>query len=348
MSRNASLHRWDASELASWSWSGVRETIDDHPRLNGHPMYNGGPHLVGSLRGPIVETDPFDEAIASWNASTPPGTWLELRLRASFARGRWTRWYSLGVWAEGTETIARHSVPGQRDEDADVETDIVRLTARAQAFQAELLLFSLAADVLPRAGSVTVLTSGGGAPRPFRADRAAWGTVLDVPSRSQMLYPQGGEAWCSPASVAMVLAHFGFDVEVPAAAAGTYDWAYGGCGNWSFNVSFAGRFGLDAYVTRFASLADVERLVSERAPVVVSYGWEPGELDGAPLERSGGHLGVVVGFDEKGDPVVNDPAAPRDEEVRRVYRRWQFERQWLVRSGGTAYVIRPREGGGSI
>jgi hypothetical protein len=305
-------------------------------------MYNGGEHVVGSLRGPIVEADPFDEAIASWCARTPPGTWMEVRLRVSFAL-RWTRWYSLGVWAETTETVARHSVPEQRDEDGEVLTDVLRLAAYAQGYQAEVLLFSLHPDVLPIVRSFSVVTSTREGSSPWRAERAAWGRVLEVPQRSQMVYPDGGEAWCSPTAVSMVLAHHGIAVPVPNAAADTYDWAYEGCGNWSFNTAYAARFGLDAYVARFASLFEVERAILAGNPIVTSYAWEPGELDGAPIERSAGHLGVVVGFDERGNPVLNDPAAPSDSEVRRTYSRGQFERQWLLRSSGTAYVIRPPE-----
>lgn len=337
------MQRWDAVELASWSWSGLRESRDDAPAIGGRPRYNGGEHLVGSLRGPIVEADPFDEAIASWSAQTPAGTWIEVRLRVSFAR-RWTRWYSLGVWAETTGTVARHSVPEQRDADGEVLTDVLRLSARGQGYQAEGLLFSLQPEVLPVVRSFSVVTSTTEASSPLRAERAAWGRVLEVPQRSQMVYPDGGEAWCSPTAVSMVLAHYGIEVPVPSAAADTYDWAYDGCGNWSFNTAYAARFGLDAYVARFASLFEVERAILAGNPIVTSYAWEPGELDGAPVERSAGHLGVVVGFDERGNPVVNDPAAPNDAGVRRAYPRGQFERQWLVRSSGTAYVIRPADG----
>ena len=50
---------------------------------------------------------------------------------------------------------------------------------------------------------------------------------------------------------------------------------------------------------------------------------------------------VVTGLTETGDPVVNDPAAPSNAEVRRVYDRAQFERAWLGGSGGIVYVIAP-------
>ena len=49
---------------------------------------------------------------------------------------------------------------------------------------------------------------------------------------------------------------------------------------------------------------------------------------------------VISGFTGTGDVVVNDPAAPRNASVRRVYDRGQFERAWLRKSSGTVYVVR--------
>ena len=66
---------------------------------------------------------------------------------------------------------------------------------------------------------------------------AAWGVNLPVPARSQMVYAGGGEAWCSPTYLSMVMAYWAgrtgqpqLDQSVPAVAAGTYDYAYGGWG----------------------------------------------------------------------------------------------------------------------
>ena len=38
--------------------------------------------------------------------------------------------------------------------------------------------------------------------------------------------------------------------------------------------------------------------------------------------------------------VVNDPAAPNNSSVRRIYDRGQFERAWQRKSSGTVYVVR--------
>jgi hypothetical protein len=99
------------------------------------------------------------------------------------------------------------------------------------------------------------------------------------------------------------------------------------------------------------SLRGVERFIRAGIPVVTSITFGRGQLSGAPISATNGHLVVVVGFTAKGDVVVNDPAARSRAGVRRTYARGQFENAWLQRypsggslrgSGGLAYVIRDR------
>jgi hypothetical protein len=74
-------------------------------------------------------------------------------------------------------------------------------------------------------------------------------------------------------------------------------------------------------------------------PLVASVRFEEGELAGAPIRRSGGHLILLCGY--RGDvAVVNDPAAPSDAEVRREYAVGDLECVWLERSA-MGYVIVP-------
>jgi hypothetical protein len=226
-------------------------------------------------------------------------------------------------------------------------TDTLELARAADSFQLALRLRSARVGVTPSVRLASPAFSHVPAPprRILSGDRAAWGTALDVPEYSQMAYLDGGEAWCSPTSVAMVLAYWRGDrgaqePHVRQAVRGTYDHAYGGHGNWSFNVAYAATQGLEAQVARFSSFRDVERWLAAGVPVVLSYSWTAGQLDGAG-GASSGHLAVVVGFDRSGNPIVNDPAARRDAEVRCTYERGQLERLWLAHSGGTAYLIHP-------
>ena len=134
------------------------------------------------------------------------------------------------------------------------------------------------------------------------------------------------------------------DPQVDYAARHVFDARYDGAGNWPFNTAYAATLTDKAFVTRFVSLRGVETLVRAGVPVVTSVTFGRGQLSGAPISATNGHLLVVVGFTADGDVVVNAPAAPSNDSVRRVYDRAQFENAWLKRgsaggSGGVGYVV---------
>ena len=64
-------------------------------------------------------------------------------------------------------------------------------------------------------------------------------------------------------------------------------------------------------MTRLRSVREAERFIAAGIPLVVSIAFGPGELDGAPIGSSNGHLLVLVGVRDNGNVVVNDPARPR-------------------------------------
>jgi hypothetical protein len=364
------LTRWRAADgdFAAWQFAGVTLDLQDALRLdaataqseddpyvagsyNGHNFYNGASYKVGEAVSPIVLTPfAFTEAIASWNADTPTGTWVETLIRAQVG-GLWTKWYNLGVWAAGTGTVERHSVSGQGDADGYVTTDTLVLSGKkvaADAFQVKLRLFSTTGSPAPsvRLASVAYSTTPTKKVTLAPGDPANWPRLLAVPECSQMVYPDGGEVWCSPTSTSMVLGYYGFDAgpcapRVRAAVDGVYDWLYEGHGNWPFNTAYAATFGLEAYVARFTSLRQAEAWVAAGAPVVVSFAWGNHDLAGAAIPASNGHLAVLVGFDAAGNPIINDPAAATDGAVQRAYDRAEFESLWLEHSGGTVYLIFP-------
>jgi hypothetical protein len=82
--------------------------------------------------------------------------------------------------------------------------------------------------------------------------------------------------------------------------------------------------------------------VASGVPVVANIAWKRGELSGAPIPESDGHLLVIRGFDPSGDVIVNDPAGRDGSRVRRVYRRDEFAWAWFCSgSGGVAYLVYP-------
>jgi hypothetical protein len=308
---------------------------------------------------------PFSQLIPSWIADTPAGSWIEVEIQARTAAGRETRWWRMGIWAYGDETIRRTSINGQSDADGVVETDTFKTRAeKMTAYRARVTLSrSSATGASPMLRSIYAVVSDTRSytpryPSPRYTDRAM---ELSVPRYSQEIhagefpeYDGGGEAWCSPTSTEMVVEYWNkrptsdelawvgprADPQVDYAARFTYDAAYGGTGNWPFNTAYASHFGLSARVLQLGSLNDAERYILAGVPLVASISHAPGALPGF-LNNAGtnGHLLVIIGFTASGDVIANDPAATSDATVRRVYGREAFERAWIGGSGGVVYRI---------
>ena len=274
----------------------------------------------------------FTELVASWSATTPRGTWLEVAAQARGSRA----WHELGQWSSGTRPTRRTSITG----DPDVDTDVWRPRDGADGYRLRVRLHGTPPPDLHRIGAVV---SAGAWRGPTSAPLRRRERVLDVPRLSQMTYAEvGGRGWCSPSSVAMVLSHAGTlppTTDIPRAAREVFDPAYDGTGNWPFNTAWAAREAGNAFVTRLRDLRDAERFVDAGIPLVASVAYPPGSLTRAPTHGTAGHLVVVRGFSEAGDVVTNDPGAATDRSVRRTYDRGEFERAWLGGSGGTVYVI---------
>ncbi len=368
--------KWSAAagDFANWSLDGVAVTdmgalsldaataardTDPYPAGSYHDrnFYNGSTFLVGEAIGPEETADfGFTQAIASWNADTPDGTWVETLMRARIG-GVWTKFYNMGVWASGTGTVARHSVNAQSDADGYVSVDTLIISGKkvaADGFQLKARLFSADGTAIPTIRNLSVAYSTN-APKKVSGVSAGnpglWNTKLDVPLCSQMVYKDGGNVWCSPTSVSMVMGYYGYmpgecEPRVRDAVAGVYDWLYDGHGNWPFNTAYAASQVIagtiyDAYVARFTGLDQAEPWVKAGVPVVMSLAWGKGDLTNATVGSTSGHLVVLVGFDANGDAIVNDPAASEDADVQRTYLRSEFEPLWLQSSGGTVYLIYP-------
>src|ERR1051326_6666464 len=52
------------------------------------------------------------EAITSWTADTPAGTWIQSELRGVTALGNTTAWYVMGRWTADDATLSRTSLNG--------------------------------------------------------------------------------------------------------------------------------------------------------------------------------------------------------------------------------------------
>ncbi|MEU2716455.1 peptidase C39 family protein [Streptomyces sp. NPDC007205] len=326
-------------------------------------------------------TVPATELVASWNAHTPDGTWLQVELQGTYSDGTGTPWYVMGRWASGDQDIKRTSVDGQTDGRSSISTDTFAIDdastgLRLASYRLRLTLYRKPGTRLTptvwRLGAM-----GSDIPDRFTVPASAPGLAreLAVPRYSQEIhkgqypeYDNGGEAWCSPTSSQMIIEYWGgrltpeqlswvdpsyADPQVDHAARFTYDYQYEGCGNWPFNAAYAATFrDLQGVVTRLTSLTDLETLIAAGIPAMTSQSFLKTELTGAGYGTAG-HLMTVIGFTADGDVIANDPASANDDAVRRVYLRREFENVWLRTkrynasgkvvsgSGGVCYLYFP-------
>ncbi|MEQ6903150.1 peptidase C39 family protein [Nocardioides sp. YIM 152588] len=366
--RKIDLTRFDTA--AEWqSGNGAGTAVDDGRLVLDAPIgtrsANGRTYDLARWTSPWVAPGfSYTELIASWSAKTPKNSWIEVQVRGRSGAdgGRRTTWDVLGRWAAGDQHVQRSTESGQSDDGTSVAVDTWRTTGLPSYQLRVVLLRRTGSGARPSLDLVTAMSSqlpssAGATSKPG----VARGIVLPVPRYSQMVhtghYPAwggGGEAWCSPTSTSMVLGYYNAlpkpkryrwvpsghtDPWVDYAARMTFDHAYDGTGNWPFNTAYAAPRAGKAFVTRLRSLREAERFIAAGIPLVVSVAFGAGELSGAPISASNGHLLVIAGFRKGGRVVVNDPASSTRKGVRRSYRRDEFEKVWLEASGGLAYVI---------
>lgn len=295
-------------------------------------------HLAyGRARRVIRTQAPMDQAVVSWNVTTPGQSSVDIYLRARRPDRAWTKWYHLATW--GTGIGAKSDAP-QQDADGAVDIDTLKLTAATTTWQYRIDRHRDRTGQQPAVHAIAVAFKNS---RTFRTQDTSRHAVtpIAVPAFSQFEVgrvsgdPDLGRRICSPTSVAMVLNYHGLDIAPLDMARRVVD-RFGAepYGNWPFNA--AAMYDATRWTTVmrwYESFDEVLAHVQHGRPVVVSIGFKAGELTGAPRPTPG-HLVVVRGADSH-YVYVNDPAAPTGATVPRRYHKSEFLRAWK----GVAYVV---------
>ena len=291
----------------------------------------------GTLESADLESPvPFDNLVGSFSADVPAGGEVELSAKVRTTAG-WSDWYVLGTQtADGFS-----SAPKSEDGLAALDVDELKLKSPATAARYRVKMRAGRRPV--RLRSVSLALSDASAPEaPPAPSTGPWTRELALAPRSQRDEQEKYKHdVCSPTSLSMVLEFWGHKKTTETVALAVRDRGSELFGNWPANAAYAATFGLDARVARLGSLTDLESEIAAGRPVVVSITFGDGELPGAPLKRTSGHLVVVTGFTPKGDLVVFDPAGRGKTDVRHVYGRAAFHKAWRVNKRGLAYLIGP-------
>ena len=158
------------------------------------------------------------------------------------------------------------------------------------------------------------------------------------PAISQMRGPKRIRARiCSPTALAMSLQAAQPAIPWQALVDACFDGRF--YGSWPLAIRCAGAHGRIGAVEAVTSWKPVLCVLRTGSPVVASIRFGHGDLPGAPLASTNGHLVTVYGIDGN-EILVNDPAAPDVASVPRRYDLRAFTRAWL-RWRGAAYLLAP-------
>jgi len=268
----------------------------------------------------------FNRLVMFWNGETPGGSYFVLKLRIKFPGEDWEPWAKLGTW--GREISSKTLSPRGKKFRVAIDTLIAEESCEA---------FELGVEAEPGNNGEKPLMYLVGATFWNEEDilppiESVWTGEIPVPQRSQMVQESSDRrVICSPTCLAMVMEYYGKDFPTLEVAAGVFDNGPGIYGNWSFNTALAGIMGFPAVVHRLSGIGEAREWLAAGTPLIASIAYQKGELTGAPQEKSNGHLVVLTGIlQENGVEyvVTNDPAAPEEKTVRRLYPREEFERAW--------------------
>ena len=155
---------------------------------------------------------------------------------------------------------------------------------------------------------------------------------------SQMSAPKDiRQRICSPTATAMCLSTYqniGDWLTIVDKCADPLSRAFG---VWPLAIRAANGFGVHGAVEALVTWDAAYEALHSGHPIVCSINFAKGELTGAPLTQTSGHLVVLYGFDEK-HAYVMDPAADSGERVQRRYDLSEFSQAWL-HERGAAYIF---------
>ncbi len=316
---------------------------------------------VSAETAPIDPGFQWDEAIVSWNVEKSHNARLKVEAKIS------DRWYVIAEWSGNLAMSSRRSVPDQKTEEAEVLTDILKVKDGARQLILRLTLDKIRPEGdSPAIKRLAVCFSNSAAFSIGDAAGSGAKRAIPVPQEAQGPYELGklkyqpsdaspefekwfkavkGAQYCSPTCVSMILRFWAkelnrpeLNIQVPTVVPNVFDEKYPGTGNWSFNTAYMGSFpGMISYVTRLTSISDLEAVVDAGIPVVCSVSHNLVLGNGKPAGGDG-HLVIVVGFDDNGDVIANDPGI--SAKVRRTYKRSDFMKGWNT-SKRTVYICHP-------
>jgi len=301
----------------------------------------------GMLTSPILHSEfPFEALVLSWNGSFPEGTYLIYEVQVKGRSPFWSPWHE--VLRYGKHPVVKE---GENKESwaAKVDSDQLKMKVSGREFRYRIKLFSESPEKTPSIRMICASYANYSKKKdqerllyPSNTEntlKPEWIRDLEVPFRSQLVENKD-ISWraCHPTSLAMALHYHGTELPTAEVAKGVWDPHNGIYGNWVYNAAYAGELGYQSYVRYCSSFDPIKEEIAKGNPVIISIKFGKGELENSPMNSTGGHIILVRGFNENGDPICNDPGTRNESTGHVVYKKEELEKAWITHSGAAVFV----------
>jgi len=314
------------------------DTLFDRIESSSQVLYNSEKNVIeletGALEGYfILESQSFSEnfnvGLPSWNGHAPANenSSFKVQMRFEMSYG-WSSWVTVGFWDKdiwssyGSTTFTGGKV--YIDEvklDSYVKkyqfrVDFKRLSESYESANMKQLSFFVSDSRTTSSVNLTEIEND--KPEAFF-----------IPTSFVYQYAVDdviGPDICSPTSTSMILKSFDYVVDPYQFALRTKDPYWGIFGVWPRSVQHASEYGLRSFVGRYRTWSEASDVLKKGGRIAMSIG--------QPLYT--GHLVMLAGFDDNGNPILHDPAKSNGYSI--VYNKRSLSEAWFNK-GGVAYTF---------
>ena len=274
--------------------------------------------------------EPFNRLLPSWNGWAPESNGgFKVLVRFPMGEG-WSPWLNVGFWKE----YVFNSYGSTTYEEGYIDYDYAVLDNYLSEFQFRVSFRrNTAALASPSIHKLSAFVSDS-----RTTDNANMTAIMNddppeifIPTSFVCQYnvdPEIGGSICSPTSVVMILRSYDIEVDAYEFALDNYDPWYGIFGIWPRAVQNGSTYGVDGAVTRYRTWSECYEVLAAGGRISMSVG--------QPLYS--GHLIMLAGFDENGDPLVHDPA--RQDGYAYHFTKISLSQSWFNK-GGVGYTFFP-------
>ncbi len=271
----------------------------------------------------------FNRGLPSWNGSAPKDqkASFKVQMRYKMSYG-WTNWVTVGYWDQNIWPVyGDTSFTGGK-----ISVDYLKLEEYIKKYQFKVIFTrDNVNDRSPSIHQLSFFVSDSKTTSQVNIDKIIRDNPPELFIFTNFVYQMevddeiGGDI-CSPSTVSMIIQSYDKTVDTYQFALRTKDPYWNLFGVWPRVVQHASEYGLKGTVTRYRSWNSAYKVLKEGGRIAMSIG--------PPLYK--GHLVMLAGFDNSGNPIVHDPA--KRLGYSKVYDKRDISESWFNK-GGISYTF---------